>query len=95
MGEIERSDATTNKGPRGLDITIKFNDNYIRAIDSLKKALDEINAKYRQDDAEVNFGIGYVEDKKLTHGISMGALNHGIYVKWIFSAHNFIDHLQK
>lgn len=77
MGERKNMD-NQKKGQKGLDITIKFFDSFIRVMDSLK-SLDALKERDQEQDALVNNGVGYVEDKKLTHGISMGAVNSGVY----------------
>jgi len=60
-------------------VSIKFFDSFIRTMDALKRSLDTLEEKNKDHDALVNNGVGYVEDKKLTHGISMGAMNTGVY----------------
>ncbi|ODN00596.1 hypothetical protein Ocin01_06074 [Orchesella cincta] len=71
--------APTQKTKKGLDVTIRFFDSFIRTMDALKKSLDGIKERNHDLDALVNNGVGYVEDKKLTHGISIGATNAGVY----------------
>jgi hypothetical protein len=77
--QLESGDTGKKKQPRGLDISIRFFDNYNRTVDALKKSLDVIKEKQREQDEAVNFGVGYVEDKKLTHGISLGGVTAGVY----------------
>ncbi len=78
-GEKKNMAARTTKGKTGLDVSIKFFDSFIRTMDALKKSLDAHEELNKEHDELVNNGVGYVEDKKLTHGISMGAQNAGVY----------------
>ena len=61
------------------DLLVRFYDNYTRTFDSLKKNIDPIREKEFEQDAVVNHGVGYIEDRGLTHGISQGATNSGVY----------------
>lgn len=55
--------AGSKKKPKGMDISIRFFDNYNRAMDSIRKPLEAIREKQHEQDAAVNFGVGYVEQK--------------------------------
>lgn len=77
--ELLQQKNAAKKSKRGMDIAIAFYDNYNRAMDCLKKSLDVIKQKQHDQDAAVNFGVGYVENKKITHGISIGGMTSGVY----------------
>lgn len=77
---VKKNMATQGKkGKTGLDVSIKFFDNFIRVMDAIKKSLDAEKERNQEIDAMINNGVGFVEDKKLTHGLSMGAMNTGVY----------------
>ncbi|CAG7662430.1 unnamed protein product [Allacma fusca] len=78
--EVANTCATNGSdGHRPMDLTVRFFDNYTRTFDSLRKPLEAWLEKLEEFDTAVNHGVGYVEDKRLTHGISQGATNSGVY----------------